>query len=115
MLNISNNDVKIPENTVLGSINPIINVDAIQEVSWQKIQDAKEEAVKNTAQDQQVHKLLPACCLKILIFRFTQMIVVEPAVMLQDTEIPQAARDKLIHMIDNQFHMYNIQLISRFW
>ena len=37
LLNISNKEVKIPKNTILGSINPITDVDTIQVVSWQKI------------------------------------------------------------------------------
>ena len=51
LLNTSNKEVKIPKNTILGSINTINNVDAIQEISWKKIQEAKEEAVKNTTKD----------------------------------------------------------------
>ena len=43
----------------IDSINSITDVDTIHEVSWQKIQDTEEKAVKNTAQDPQVHKLLP--------------------------------------------------------
>ena len=42
LLNISNKEVKIPKNTILGSINPINDVENIHEVLWQKIQDTKE-------------------------------------------------------------------------
>ena len=59
MLNISNKEVKIHKNLILGSINQINDVDTIHEVSWKKIQDAENEAVSNTNQDPQVHKLLP--------------------------------------------------------
>ena len=59
LLNISNIEVKIPENTISGSMNPINDVNAIQEVSWQKIQGTIDEAVKNTTQNPQAHKLLP--------------------------------------------------------
>ena len=58
LLNISNKEIKIPKNTILGSINPITDVDAIPEVTWQKIHDTEGKAVKNTAQDPHAHKLL---------------------------------------------------------
>ena len=77
-------------------------MDTIQEVSWQKIQDAKEEAVKNTAQDPEVHKLLPTFP-ENSDFQIHANHSSKPAVMLQDAEIPQAARDELNHMINNQF------------
>ena len=102
LLSISNKEVKIPKNTNLGSINPINDVDDIQEVSWQKIQDTKEEAVKNTVQNQQFHKLLPVFP-KNSNFQIPTNDSSKPAVMLQDAEIPQAARDKLNLMINNQF------------
>ena len=67
LLNVTNKDVKLPKNTILGSINQINDVDSIQEVSWKKIQDAKNEAVSNATimlqdtdmVDPQTHKLLP--------------------------------------------------------
>ena len=102
LLNISHKEVKIPRNTTLGSINSITDVDTIQEDLWQQIQDTEEKAVKNTAQDPQVNKLLP-------IFPENSNFQVhtndssKPEVMLQDAEIPQAARDKLNHMVNNQF------------
>ena len=102
MLNISNNEVKIPKNTILGSINSITNVDTIQEVSWQKIHDTEEKAVKNTAQDPQVHKLLPIFP-ENSNFQIHANDSSKPAVMLQDAEIPQAARDELNHVVNNQF------------
>ena len=49
LLNISHNEVKVPKNTSLGSVNSITDVDTIQEVLWQKIHDTEEKAVKNTA------------------------------------------------------------------
>ena len=59
LLNISNKEVKVPKNTILDSSNAINDIDAIEEILWQKIQDTTHEAVKNTAQNPQVHKLLP--------------------------------------------------------
>ena len=102
LLNISNKEVKIPKNTILGSIHTINNVDAIQEVSWKKIQEAEEEAVKNTAKDPQVCKLLPTFP-ENSNFQTHAYDRSKLAVMLQDAEISQAARDKLNHMINNQF------------
>ena len=102
MLNISNKEVKILKNTILGSINTINDVDAIQEVSWKKIQEAKEETVKNIAKDPQVCKLLPTFAENSK-FQIHANDSSRPAVMLQDTEIPQAAREKLNHTINNQF------------
>ena len=102
VLNISNKEVKIPKNTILGSINPINDVDTIQEVSWKKIQDAKNEAVSNTAQHPQVHKLLPTFP-KNSNFQIHTNDNSKPAVMLQDADILQTARDKINHMINDQF------------
>ena len=102
MLIISNKEVKIPKNTILGSINPITDVDTIQEVLWQKIWNTEGEAVKNTAQDPHVHKLLPIF-LENSNFQIHANDSNKPAVMPQDAEIPQAARDKLYLMINNQF------------
>ena len=86
----------------MGSINSITDVDTIQEVSWQKMQVTEEKAVKNTVQDTQIHKLLS-------IFPENSNVKIhasdssKSAVMLQDAAIPQAAREKLNHMINNQF------------
>ena len=102
LLNISNKEVKIPKNTILGSINTINDENAVQEVSWNKIQEAKEEAVKNTTKYPQVHKLLLAFP-KNSNFQIHANDSSTPTVMLQDAKIPQAARDKLNHMINNQF------------
>ena len=59
LLNISQKEVKIPKKPILGSINPITDVETIQEVSWQKIRNTEGEAVKDTGQDPHIHKLLP--------------------------------------------------------
>ena len=84
LLNISNKEVKIPKNTILSSFNQINNVDTIQEVSWKKIQDAKNEAVSNTAQDPQIHKLLPTFP-EHSNFQIHANGKSKPAVMLQET------------------------------
>ena len=102
MLNISEKEVKVPKNTIVGSINPINDMETIREVSWKKIQNAKNEEMNNTAWDPQVHKLLPALP-KSSNFQIHINDSSKPAVMLQDADIPQAARDKLNHMINNQF------------
>ena len=68
-LNVAHKCVKLPKNTILGSINQIHNVDIIQEISWKKIQDAENEAISDTAQDAQTK----SCSLlfqNILIFRY---------------------------------------------
>ena len=88
MLNISNKEVKIPRNTILGSINSIYDMDAIEEVSWQKMQNTEDEAVKNTAQNPQVHKLL-LFSPRILIFRFMQMIVVSQLLCYKMLRFPK--------------------------
>ena len=58
--------------------------------------------MKNTAQDPQVHKLLPIFP-ENSNFQIHANDSSKPAVMLQDAEIPQAARDKLNHLVNNQF------------
>ena len=100
--NISNKEIKIPNNTILGSINQINDVDTIQEVSWKKIQDAENEAVSNITQNPQIHKLLPTFP-KQSNFQIHANDNSKPAAMLQDADILQAARNKLNHMINNQF------------
>ena len=87
---------------MLGSINPTNDMDAIQKVSWQLIQNITDEAVKNTAQNPQVHKLLPTFP-KYSNLQIHTNDSSKSAVILQDAEIPQSARDKLNHMINNQF------------
>ena len=58
--------------------------------------------MKNTAKDPQVCKLLPAFP-KNSNFQIHANNSSRPAFKLQDAENPQAARDKLNHMINNQF------------
>ena len=53
LLNVAHKDVKLPKNTISGSINQILDVDSLQEVSLKKIQDAENEAISNAAQ---IHK-----------------------------------------------------------
>ena len=77
-------------------------METIQEVSWKKIQDAENEAMSNTTQDPQVHNLLLTFP-KYPNFQIHANDNSKPAVMLQDADIPQSARDKLNHMINNQF------------
>ena len=60
LLNLAHKDVKLPEVTILGSLNWVHDVDSIQEVSWKKIQDVKNEAIGKAAQELQTPKLLPS-------------------------------------------------------
>ena len=83
-------------------MNQIHDVDSIQEVSWKKIQDTENDAISNSSQDPQTQKLLPTL-FKHSNFQIHANDNSKPAVLLQDTDIPQAARDKLIHMINTQF------------
>ena len=102
LLNVGHTTAKLPKNTILGSINQIDNVDSVHEVSWEKIQDAKNEATSNTAQDHQTQKLLPAfpkCCN----FQIHANNNSKPAITLQDAHIPQDIRGKLHHMINTKF------------
>ena len=102
LLNVAHTDVKLPKNTILGSINQVNDVDSIQEVSWEKIQDAKNEATSNAAQDPQMQKLLPSFP-NHSNFQIHANNNSKPAIMLQDADIPQDIRDKLNHMINTQF------------
>ena len=77
-------------------------MDSVQKVSWQKIQDAENEAISNTAQDPQIQKLLPAF-LKCSNFHIHANDNSKPDVMLQDADIPQDARDRCNHTINTQF------------
>ena len=79
-------------------------MDTVQEVSWKKIQDAKNEAVSNTAQDPQIHKPLPAFTFpKHSNFQIHAKDNSKLTIMLHDADILQSATDKLNHMFNNQF------------
>ena len=75
LLNIGHTDVELPKNTILGSINQTDNLESVHEVSWENIQDAKNEAISTTAQTTQTQKLLPASP-NVLIFRYMPMAIV---------------------------------------
>ena len=98
LLNVGHIDVKLPKNTILGSINQIDNLESIHAVSWEKIQDTKNEAVSIAARDPQTQKLLPAFpeCSNFHIHANDNS---KPAIIIQDADIPQNIRDKLNHMI----------------
>ena len=102
MLNVAHKDVKLPINTILGSINQVHDVDSIQEVSWRKIQDAENGAISKATWDPQTQKLLSAFP-KHSNFQGHANDNSKPAIILQDADTPQAARDKLNHMINTQF------------
>ena len=88
-------------------------MDTIEEISWRKIQDAENEAVSNAIWDPQTHNLLPAF-LTHSNFQIHTNDNSKPAIMLQDTDIPQATRDKLNHMINTQFACIISKLSSDF-
>ena len=77
-------------------------MDSIQEVSWKKIQDAKNEAISKATQDPQTQMLLPAFP-RHSNFQIHTNDNSKPAIMLQDADFPQADRVKLNHMINTQF------------
>ena len=79
-------------------------MESIQEVSWEKIQDAKNEAVSIAAwgPKTQTQMLLPAFP-KHSNFQIHADNNSKSAIMLQDADIPQNVRDKLNHMINTEF------------
>ena len=77
-------------------------MDSIQEVSWGKIKDAKNEAITNAAWDPEAQKLL-LVFLQCSNFQINANDNSKSAIMLQDADIPQDIRDKLNHMIITQF------------
>ena len=101
-LNVAHTDVNLPKNTLLGSIKQINDMDSIQEVSWEKTQDAKNEAISNTVWDPKAQKLLPAFP-KCSNFQIHANDNSKSAIMLHDADIPQDAKYKLNHMINTQF------------
>ena len=102
LLNVAHKDVKLPKNTILGSIDQIHDVDTIQEVSWKKIQVAENKVTSNAAWNPQTQKLWPAFP-KHSNFQLHTNDNSKQAVMLQDADIPQDPRDRLNHMINTQF------------
>ena len=77
-------------------------MDTIHEISWEKIQDTKNEALSIAAQHPQMQKLLPAFP-KCSNFQIHANNNSKPVITLQDADIPQHVRDKLNHMIDTEF------------
>ena len=59
LLHVGHTDVKLLKNTILGSFNQINNVYSIHEVSWEKIQDTKNEDTSTVTWEPQTQKLLP--------------------------------------------------------
>ena len=76
-------------------------MDFVQEVSWKKIGDTKNQAVSNATWDPQTHKLLPAFP-KHSNFQIHTNDNSMPAIMLQDADILQATRDNLNDMINTK-------------
>ena len=104
LLNAGHIDIKLPKNTILGLINQIDNLESIHEVSWEKIQDAKNEAISIAAQDPQTQtqRLLPAFP-KCSNFQIPAKDNSKQTIMLQDADIPQNVRDKLNHKINTEY------------
>ena len=102
LLNVGHIDIKLPINTILYSINQIDNLESVHAVSWEKIQDAKNEAVSTAAQDTQTQMLLPTFP-KRSNFQIHANDNSKPAITLQDADIPQNIRDKLNHLISTEF------------
>ena len=101
ILNVGHTDVKLLKNTILGSFNQINNVDSIHEVSWEKIQDPKNEDTRTTAQEPQTQKLLPTFP-KHSNFQIHANDNSKPAIMLQDADILQDARHQLEHILNTK-------------
>ena len=102
LLNVVHKDIKLPKNTILGPINQVHGMDFIQEISWKKVQDTENKAISKAAWDPKAPKLLPALP-KHSNFQIHTNNNSKPPIMLQDADVPQAARDKLNHMINTQF------------
>ena len=88
LLHVGHANVELPKNTILGSHNPIDNVDSVLEVSWEKIQDAKHETTSITARDSQTQKLLPTFP-EHSNFQMHYTDNSKPAIKLQDADISQ--------------------------
>ena len=102
LLNIAQTDVKLLKNTVLGSLNQLDNVDSIHEVSWEKIQNTKNEDTSTANQEPQTQKLLPAF-LEHSSFQIHANDNSKPAITLQDADIPWEVRNQLKHMLNTKF------------
>ena len=58
LLNVANTDIKLPKNTILGSLTRMSNIDSIQNVSYKKMQSTGDKVCDETLQ--QLHQsLLP--------------------------------------------------------
>ena len=90
------------KNTVLGSLNQIDNVDSIHEVSWEKIQNTKNEDTSTATQEPQIQKLLLAFP-EHSSFQIHASDNSNPAITLQNTDIPQEVRNQLDHMLSTEF------------
>ena len=102
LLNVGHTDVKLLKNTILGSLNPIDNVDSVHEVSWEKKQNTKNQDTSTTALEPQTQKLLLAFP-KHSNFQIHANDNSKLAITLQDADIPQDITDQLNHMLNAEF------------
>ena len=101
LLNIAQTDVTLLKNTVLGSLNGIDNVDSIHEVSWEKIQNTKNDDTSTVTWEPQTQKLLPAFSEQSS-FQIHANNNNKPAFTLHDADIPQEVRNQLNHMLNTE-------------
>ena len=81
-------------------------MDSIQEVSWEKIQDTKNENTNTTAWEPQTQKLPPTFP-KHSNFQIHANDNSKLAITLQDADIPQDVRDPLDCMPNTKIYMYS--------
>ena len=114
LLNVGHTNVKLLKNTILGSFNQINYVYCIHEVYWEKIQDTKKEDTSTATWEPQTQKLLPTFP-KHSNFQIHANNNSKPAITLQDADIPQDARDQLVHMLNTEFTCIVSKSSADFW
>ena len=77
-------------------------MDCIHEVSWEKIQNTKNEDTSTTTQEPQTQKQLPAFP-EYSSFQIHGNDNSKLAITLQDADIPQEVRNQLNHMLNTKF------------
>ena len=90
------------QNTVLGSLTRMSNVDSIQNISYMKMQSTSDKACDKTLQQPQIQYLLPVFPEQSS-FQTHRHDNNKPPIKLQDANVPPLIQNKLNAMLNNKF------------
>ena len=111
LLNVANSDIKLPRNTVLGSLTRVSNVGSVQNVTYMKTQSTSDKACNETLQQLQVQSLLPVFQEKSS-FQTQSHDNNKPPIKLQDTNVPLLIQNQLNAMLNNKFYVLFLRILQ---